>query len=64
MLWYTLGVTHIPRPEEWPIMVSHRTGFSLLPAGFFARNPSLDLPPTAAQPEPPGKKGSASRLEP
>ncbi|MCS6912948.1 MAG: primary-amine oxidase [Myxococcales bacterium] len=46
VLWYTLGVTHIPRPEEWPIMSSHRTGFLLLPAGFFHHNPSLDVPPS------------------
>jgi primary-amine oxidase len=44
VLWYTLGVTHIPRPEEWPVMPVHRTGFKLLPSGFFARNPALDVP--------------------
>lgn len=44
VVWYTAGVTHIPRPEEWPIMTVHQTGFKLLPAGFFARNPALDLP--------------------
>lgn len=44
VLWYTFGVTHIPRPEEWPIMPAHRTGFKLLPAGFLPRNPTLELP--------------------
>jgi primary-amine oxidase len=44
VLWYTLGVTHIPRPEEWPVMTCHRAGFKLMPAGFFARNPALDVP--------------------
>lgn len=44
VLWYTFGVTHIPRPEEWPVMTCHRAGFKLLPAGFFARNPALDVP--------------------
>lgn len=47
VLWYCLGVTHIPRPEEWPIMAAHRAGFQLLPAGFFTSNPSLDVPPPA-----------------
>ena len=45
VLWYTLGVTHIPRPEEWPIMSKHHTGFTLAPAGFFGKNPALDVPP-------------------
>lgn len=46
VLWYTVGVTHIPRPEDWPIMAVHRTGFKLMPAGFFSRNPALDVPET------------------
>jgi primary-amine oxidase len=42
VVWYTLGVTHVPRPEEWPLMPAHRAGFKLVPAGFFARNPALE----------------------
>jgi primary-amine oxidase len=44
VLWYTFGVTHVPRPEEWPIMNAHRAGFSLVPVHFFARNPALSVP--------------------
>ncbi len=44
VVWYTLGITHIPRPEEWPIMSTTHVGFRLIPGGFFARNPSLDVP--------------------
>jgi primary-amine oxidase len=44
VLWYTLGITHIPRPEEWPVMTGHRAGFKLVPSGFFSRNPALDVP--------------------
>lgn len=44
VLWYTLNVTHIPRPEEWPVMNVSRYGFRLVPAGFFPRNPALDVP--------------------
>lgn len=44
VLWYTFCVTHAPRPEEWPVMPAHRTGFKLVPAGFFDRNPALDVP--------------------
>ena len=45
MLWYTFGVTHVPRPEDWPVMPVEYTGFSLVPVGFFDRNPALDVPP-------------------
>jgi len=42
VLWYTLGVTHNPRPEDWPVMPVHEAGFRLVPVGFFERNPVLD----------------------
>jgi len=41
VLWYNLGITHIVRPEEWPIMNTHTMGFSLVPFGFFERNPAI-----------------------
>ncbi len=44
VLWHTFGVTHIPRPEDWPVMPVEYTGFSLVPCGFFDRNPALDVP--------------------
>jgi primary-amine oxidase len=44
VVWYTLGITHIPRPEEWPIMNATHVGFRLMPGGFFTRNPALDVP--------------------
>ena len=44
VLWYTMGVTHIPRLEEWPVMPVHHAGFKLMPCGFFASNPALDVP--------------------
>jgi primary-amine oxidase len=45
VLWYTMGITHNPRPEDWPVMPVHEAGFKLVPWGFFARNPEMDLPP-------------------
>jgi primary-amine oxidase len=39
VLWYTLGVTHLPRPEEFPIMPASRAGFRLIPSGFFGASP-------------------------
>jgi primary-amine oxidase len=47
VLWHTFGLTHVPRPEDWPIMPVDRTGFVLKPVGFFDRNPTLDVPPSA-----------------
>ncbi|BBG01458.1 MULTISPECIES: primary-amine oxidase [Pseudonocardia] len=45
VLWHTFGLTHFPRPEDWPVMPVDYTGFTLKPAGFFDRNPALDVPP-------------------
>jgi primary-amine oxidase len=44
VVWHTFGLTHVPRPEDWPIMPVDRTGFTLRPVGFFDRNPTLDVP--------------------
>ena len=45
VLWYTVGVTHFVRPEDWPIMPMTKAGLALQPVGFFDRNPTLDIPP-------------------
>jgi primary-amine oxidase len=47
VLWYTFGVTHFVRPEDWPVMPVEYTGFTLMPVGFFDRNPALDVAPTS-----------------
>jgi primary-amine oxidase len=47
VLWYTFGVTHFVRPEDWPVMPVEYTGFLLQPNGFFDRNPALDVAPPA-----------------
>lgn len=44
VLWYSLGVTHVPRPEDWPVMPVRPAGFELIPWGFFDDNPALDVP--------------------
>jgi primary-amine oxidase len=45
VVWYTFGVTHLVRPEDFPVMPVEYTGFLLTPYGFFDRNPALDVPP-------------------
>ena len=42
--WITFGVTHIPRPEDWPVMPVEYCGFHLIPNGFFDKNPTINLP--------------------
>ena len=44
VLWYTMILTHTPRPEDWPVMPAVRAGFKLAPHGFFGRNPALRAP--------------------
>ena len=44
--WHTFGVTHVPRPEDWPVMPVEYCGFHLIPVGFFDKNPTINLPPT------------------
>ncbi|SDU78738.1 primary-amine oxidase [Jiangella alkaliphila] len=47
VVWHTFGLTHFPRLEDWPIMPVDTTGFTLVPSGFFDRNPTLDVPPSS-----------------
>lgn len=45
--WHVFGLHHLPRPEDYPVQPVVKTGFKLMPQGFFDRNPTLDLPPNA-----------------
>ncbi|HEX4165194.1 MAG TPA: primary-amine oxidase [Bryobacteraceae bacterium] len=45
VFWYTFGHTHIPRPEDYPVMPTSYIGFLLKPNGFFDENPANDVPP-------------------
>ncbi len=47
VFWYTFGHTHIPRPEDYPVMPTAYIGFLLKPQGFFSRNPATDVPPSS-----------------
>src|SRR4051794_32197097 len=44
VVWATIGVTHHPTVEEYPVMTTEMTGLSIRPDGFFSRNPALDAP--------------------
>ena len=42
VLWYTMGFHHVPRPEDWPVLPTMWHSVSLVPYGFFDRNPAID----------------------
>ena len=45
VLWHAFGVAHFPRVEDFPVMPTESTGFTLKPDGFSLGNPAIDLPP-------------------
>ncbi|WP_427136149.1 primary-amine oxidase [Pseudarthrobacter sp. S9] len=44
VVWYTFGMHHVVRLEDWPVMPRQNIGFMLEPHGFFDQNPTLNLP--------------------
>ena len=44
VIWYTLGMRHMVRAEDWPVMPVATSTLELRPFDFFDRNPALDLP--------------------
>ncbi|PSN61718.1 hypothetical protein BS50DRAFT_578232 [Corynespora cassiicola Philippines] len=44
VLWHTFGLTHVTRPEDFPVMPAEKMTISLKPTSFFETNPSNDVP--------------------
>ncbi|KAH7886284.1 copper amine oxidase [Phlebopus sp. FC_14] len=44
VLYLTVGTTHIPRPEDWPVMPVEHVNVLFKPNNFFSKNPSMDVP--------------------
>lgn len=48
VVWYTLGVNHRTRPEDWPVLPVEVANFEIAPEGFTDENPAVNLPPEPA----------------
>ncbi|KAF7978004.1 hypothetical protein HWV62_1859 [Athelia sp. TMB] len=46
VVFLTVGTTHIPRPEDWPVMPVEHLSIMFKPNSFFDVNPSMDVPGT------------------
>ncbi|KAJ3782694.1 copper amine oxidase [Lentinula aff. detonsa] len=46
LVFLTVGTTHIPRPEDWPVMPVEHVNIAIKPQSFFNKNPSMDVPGT------------------
>ncbi|KAH3664144.1 hypothetical protein OGAPHI_004858 [Ogataea philodendri] len=44
VVWATLGFTHIPRAEDFPVMPVETHEIGIVPHDFFEKNPALDVP--------------------
>jgi primary-amine oxidase len=44
VLWYTIGMHHVVRSEDWPVMPVAWHSFELRPFDFLDANPALRLP--------------------
>ncbi|KDQ52495.1 hypothetical protein JAAARDRAFT_198143 [Jaapia argillacea MUCL 33604] len=44
VVFVTVGTTHIPRPEDWPVMPVDHLRVNFKPFSFFKANPGMDVP--------------------
>lgn len=44
VVWATMGFTHVPRLEDFPVMPVEIHHINIVPFGFFEKNPALSLP--------------------
>eukprot|EP01117_Protostelium_nocturnum_P003737 TRINITY_DN1500_c0_g1_i1.p1 TRINITY_DN1500_c0_g1~~TRINITY_DN1500_c0_g1_i1.p1 ORF type:complete len:707 (+),score=228.57 TRINITY_DN1500_c0_g1_i1:347-2467(+) len=49
VVWYSFGITHVVRAEDWPVMPVEYAGFDLKPDNFFGYSPAMDVPPAPSK---------------
>ncbi|NND49516.1 MAG: tyramine oxidase, partial [Rhizobiales bacterium] len=58
VLWANIGMHHVTRVEDWPVMPVRWHKLTLRPFNFFDQNPAFDLPLGFARPEPPALRST------
>jgi primary-amine oxidase len=48
VIWATMGIHHLTRPEDWPVLPTKWHSITLKSYGFFTRNPAITLGREAA----------------
>lgn len=43
VVWYTLGLHHLVRAEDWPVLPTEWHEFEVRPFDFFDQNPALEI---------------------
>ncbi len=48
--WYTIGIHHVTRQEDGPVMPTLTQFFDIVPENFFRDNPAMVIPPDQSRP--------------
>ncbi|KAH3681928.1 hypothetical protein WICPIJ_007090 [Wickerhamomyces pijperi] len=48
IVFHTFGISHVPAPEDFPLMPAEPITLLIRPRNFFTQNPALDIPPSYA----------------
>ncbi|VEU19634.1 DEKNAAC100542 [Brettanomyces naardenensis] len=48
LCFHVFGISHVPAPEDFPMMPSEPIALLIRPRNFFLENPSMDVPPSYA----------------